>query len=117
MIANLIVLLFLFWSFTAAAQFQSVRVQVIDRGQADGILIRTPNEKWIVIDAGTNRQQADAMKNVWGVDRVTLAVVSHRHFDHLGGMDEILREIPTDLFLGSMVDCPTRTAEDRGAPA
>ena len=37
-----------------SAQFKSVRVQIIDRGQADGILIRTPNEKWVVIDAGTN---------------------------------------------------------------
>lgn len=34
------------------AQHPSVRVQVIDRGQADGILIRTPNEKWVIIDAG-----------------------------------------------------------------
>jgi hypothetical protein len=48
-------------------QFQSVRVQVIDRGQVDGILIRTPNAQWVVIDAGTNREQADAMENtgVW----------------------------------------------------
>ena len=69
------------------AQFQSVRVQIIDWGQADGILIRTPNERWVVIDAGTNRQQADAMRNTWGVDRVALAVVSHRHLDHAGGMD------------------------------
>ena len=32
---------------------ESVRVQVIDVGQADGIVIRTPsNNNWIVIDAG-----------------------------------------------------------------
>ena len=56
-------------AFPAAspAQLSSVRIQVIDRGQADGILIRTPNRKWIVIDAGTNKQQAKAMKDVWGV--------------------------------------------------
>ena len=41
----------------AHAQFKSVRVQVLDRGQADGIVIRTPNERWIVIDGGTNREQ------------------------------------------------------------
>ena len=45
----------------ASAEFNSVRVQIIDRGQADGILIRTPNEKWVVIDAGTNAQQAEAV--------------------------------------------------------
>ena len=37
---------------SAFAQHRSVRVQVIDRGQADGILIRTPNDKWVIIDAG-----------------------------------------------------------------
>ena len=52
------------------AQYKSVRIQVIDRGQADGILIRTPNQQWIVIDAGTNSQQSEAMSNVWGVDTV-----------------------------------------------
>jgi len=32
---------------------ESVRVQVIDVAQADGIAIRTPsNNNWIVIDAG-----------------------------------------------------------------
>ena len=57
------------------AQFQSDRVQVIDRGQADGILIRPPNEQWIVIDAGTNNQQADAMATQ-GVMRVALVIKS-----------------------------------------
>ena len=91
------------------AQFQAVRIQVIDRGQADGILIRTPNSKWIVIDAGTNKQQADAMKNEWGVDEVALAIVSHRHFDHQGGMDEVLSGFTVRKFLGVTEDCdPTK---------
>ena len=50
----------------AEAQFQSVRVQVIDRGQGDGMLIRTPNSQWVVIDAGTNRQQAISSQTVNG---------------------------------------------------
>jgi beta-lactamase superfamily II metal-dependent hydrolase len=107
-----LLLLALLYTAGAEAQFQSVRIQIIDRGQADGILIRTPNQRWIVIDAGTNRQQADAMRNSWGVDRVALAVVSHRHLDHAGGMDEILRDIPVDLFVGSMEDCPNRVFDD-----
>jgi hypothetical protein len=38
-----------------------------------------PNEQWIVIDAGTNREQADAMATTWGVDRLALVITSHRH--------------------------------------
>lgn len=94
------------------AQYKSVRIQVIDRGQADGILIRTPNQQWIVIDAGTNAQQSEAMSNVWGVDTVALAVVSHRHFDHHGGMDNILKDFPVTLFLGNIQDCPTTSSDD-----
>lgn len=91
----------------------SVRVQVIDRGQADGILIRTPNHKWIVIDAGTNKQQAESMESVWGVNEVALAIVSHRHSDHQNGMDDILKKFDTvERFLGILENCPNRTGDD-----
>ena len=96
-----------------AQPFQSVRVQVIDRGQADGILIRTPNERWVVIDAGRNRQQAASMREVWGVDSVALAITSHRHIDHYGGMDDILRMFPIGLYLADTSDCPNRVHDDR----
>lgn len=98
-------------SFAVAAA-ASVRIQVIDRGQADGILVRTPNYHWIVIDAGTNGQQADAMSDEWGVDKVELAVVSHRHFDHHGGMDNVINAIDTERFVGIFDDCPDRTSDD-----
>lgn len=97
---------------SALGQHPSVRVQVIDRGQADGVLIRTPNDEWIVIDAGTNRQQAEAMRDDWGVDTVALATVSHRHFDHLGGMDEVFDLLPVKRFLGNMDDCSGNVSDD-----
>ncbi len=95
-------------------QFASVRVQVVDVGQGDGILIRTPNQRWIVIDAGTNGQMADAMQDpdIWNVDRIALVVVSHRHKDHYNGMDEVLRGLAVDRFLGLMEDCPNRSQDD-----
>ena len=40
-----------------AAPYKSVRIQILDRGQADGIVIRTPDDNWIVIDAETNGQR------------------------------------------------------------
>ncbi len=109
---SLLLLFSLFLSSPLYSQFSSVRVQVVDVGQADAILIRTPNQKWIVIDAGTNSQFAKGMKNNWGVDTVSLAIVSHRHFDHLGGMDDVLRDFPVKLFLGNMDDCPGNSSDD-----
>lgn len=97
------------WVFVAAnvlcaaslhAQFQSVRVQVIDVGQADGILVRTPNTQWVLIDAGQGRLLADSLRSHFGVDRLALAIGSHRHKDHINGMWRVLRVVPTDLYLG-----------------
>jgi competence protein ComEC len=100
--------------FSGSAQkFKSVRIQVIDRGQADGILIRTPNEKWVVIDAGTSKLQAESMRDIWGVDTVQVAFVSHRHTDHFGGMDDILSLIPTKLLVMNMDDCVGRATDDK----
>jgi competence protein ComEC len=96
----------------AHAQFRSVRVQVLDRGQADGIVIRTPNSEWVVIDAGTNGRQSDYMEEM-GIDTVALAVISHRHFDHHGGMDEVLRDHTVERLAAVMEDCPNRSSDDR----
>jgi len=103
---RLFVALFVFASYGFALEAQHVRVSVLDRGQADGIVIRTPNHRWVVIDGGTNRQQADLMEQ-WGVDTVHLAVISHRHFDHNGGMDDVLRRFTIREFVGRLDECPT----------
>ena len=98
-------------SFSALAE--SVRIQIVDVGQADGIVIRTPNKKnWIVIDAGTSKKLADYLVDM-GVTKLDMAVVTHRHFDHQGGMDEVISKIPTDLFVGITEDCPGRTSDNK----
>jgi len=102
-------LVFLMCISTAFAQ--SVRISVLDRGQADGIVVRTPNHEWVVIDGGTNKQQADLM-NTWGVTTVRLVVISHRHFDHNGGMDNILQDFTITEFIGNLDDCPGRQSDD-----
>ena len=109
----IILLAALLFPIPASSQHLSVRVQVIDRGQADGILIRTPNDEWVVIDAGTSKAQAEAMRDVWGVDEVALAIVSHRHTDHFGGMDDVLSLFDVDLLVMNTADCPDRSTDDK----
>lgn len=48
----LVTALLLLCSAAARVEAHSVRVSVLDRGQADGIVIRTPNHQWIVPTAG-----------------------------------------------------------------
>ena len=100
-----------FFACISTAFGQSVRISVLDRGQADGIIVRTPNHQWVVIDGGTNKQQADLMSD-WGVTTVRLAIISHRHFDHNGGMDNILQNFEIEQFIGNLDDCPGRQSDN-----
>ena len=95
------------------AQTQSVRIQVIDVGQADGILVRTPNGHWVLIDAGQGTLLADSLGPHFGVTRLALAVGSHRHRDHIGGMDNVLNRIATDLYVGDTSEYASGADDDR----
>ena len=53
------------------------------------------------------------MRDVWGVDEVALAIVSHRHADHYGGLERILRNFPVKLLVMNMEDCPNRTTDNK----
>ncbi len=91
---------------------QSVRTQIVDVGQGDGILIRTPNQQWVLIDAGPDRRLADSLGPQFGVTRLALVIVSHRHSDHFAGIERVLRSLPVDRFVGNLADCPNRTTDD-----
>jgi len=97
---------------TRSATGQSVRIQVVDVGQGDGILIRTPNARWVLIDAGPTRWLADSLGPLFGVTRFDLVVVSHRHRDHFATIERILRSFPVDRFVGNLADCLNRTMDD-----
>jgi len=84
----------------------------VDVGQGDGILIRTPNQQWVLIDAGPDRTLADSLGPQFGVTRLALIVVSHRHGDHYAGIERVLRTLPVDRFVGNLADCPNRTTDN-----
>jgi competence protein ComEC len=60
-----------------------------------------------------------------GVKRVALVITSHRHDDHYGGSETILREFDVDRYVGHLGDCPKRATDnkirkalkERGIPA
>ena len=90
-----------------------LEIYVIDVGQGDGVLMRTPNDAWHLIDAGVSNDQQMTKKGAanfirWkflddlGEAAVSLenVILSHPDFDHYGGM--------LDLFAGK-VQRPERT--------
>ena len=93
---------------------------IIDVGQGDGILVRTPDDKWHLVDAGVSNERQDTKKGAanfirWKFNRdlkqparLATVTMSHPDFDHYGGMinllsgklaeDEELFEVDVDTF-------------------
>ncbi len=78
----------------------------LDVGQGDAAVLRTPAGRWILIDAGPSSARGDAGQRVVApflarerVARLSLAVISHAHADHIGGLRSVIERIPTDEVL------------------
>jgi len=84
----------------------SLALHFLDVGQGDATAIRTPAGHWVLIDAGPAGEGADAGRRVvapflerHGARSLTLAVVSHAHADHLGGLPSVMSRVRTGLVL------------------
>lgn len=82
-----------------------VTVKVLDVGQGDSILIRTP-EQTVLVDTGdtseTRRLRTALRKE--GVRRVDKLIITHPHRDHIGGAATVFR------------NCEVREVFDNGQP-
>jgi beta-lactamase superfamily II metal-dependent hydrolase len=80
-----------------------LEVYFIDVGQGDGVLIRTPDGRHVMIDGGYKRASQPSGKNAadfvdwkfvkdYGLDRIHLDVMmaSHNDADHYGGLSDLL---------------------------
>ena len=85
-----------------------LRVDMLDVGQGDSILIRTP-QKTILIDASEGSADViDKLKAI-GVASLDLVVATHPHADHIGGMDDVVNALPIKLFIDNGLPHTTKT--------
>ena len=80
----------------------------LDVGQADSILIKSQDE-YMLIDAGNN---ADGKKlvsyfNSLGITKFKYVFGTHAHEDHIGGLDDVIKNFKIDKFY--MPDAPSTT--------
>lgn len=76
-----------------------LRVAFIDVGQGDSVFIRTPAGINTLVDGGDKGKGRDRVLpflQMNGVERLDYVFASHGHWDHLGGLLEVVQEFPVD---------------------
>lgn len=78
----------------------TLQVDIIDVGQGESILITTADTA-VLIDAGENNKGNVVLDHLAarGVERLDIAIGTHPHSDHIGGLDTVLESIPADVVL------------------
>ncbi len=94
-----------------SARAAELRVELLDVGQGDAILVRSPAGKTILIDAGEGKTDVVPMLVARGVKQIDLLVATHPHADHIGGMDEVVAAVPVKLYTDNGLPHTTQTYE------
>lgn len=90
---------------------KQLQVHMLDVGQGDSLLIITPEKKVILIDAGLAKAGLKVVQKLkeYNIDTIDLAVATHPHADHIGGMPKVLEAVKVKKFLDSGQSHPTAT--------
>jgi len=79
---------------------------VLDVGQGDGIFLRFPNGRIMMVDGGLRGRGTDAGERVLipflrerGYRKIDVVVASHPHSDHIGGLVTLLERIQVGHYL------------------
>lgn len=91
-----------------------LRVTFLDVGQADSILVQLPNQKVMLVDAGSNEDGPRVISELKraGVKQIDYLVGTHPHEDHVGGIDDVIRAFPIGTVVMPKVPHTTDTYLD-----
>jgi competence protein ComEC len=86
-----------------AEEVRGLRVQVLDVGQGDAILLRPAGAPAVLIDGGPPGEGLARKLEGAGVESLGAAVITHDQSDHAGGIEELLGGFPVSrLFFGRL---------------
>ena len=74
-------------------------VRVLDVGQGNAVLIRTPDRHAALFDCGPEGCDLGGQLRKLGVKRLDLVVISHPHADHFAGLLEALDSVDVGTFV------------------
>jgi competence protein ComEC len=86
-------------------------VYFIDVGQGDGILIKTPDDKYILVDSGPSdaEEQFINFLESKSVQEIEYAFFTHPHADHIGNAAKFLKEFKVKNVYMPDVSTTTKT--------
>lgn len=98
---------------SAESEYSGMSVTYLNVGQGDSELIQV-NGINMLIDAGTNAGANDLVKDLKnrGIKTIDIAIATHPHEDHIGGMDEVLENFDVKSFYAPKVAHTTKTYEN-----
>jgi competence protein ComEC len=108
------------WLFDAGgakpAPRGELRIEVLDVGQGDAILLQPAHAPAVLVDGGPPGDGIEAKLEDAGVDRLGAAVVTHDESDHAGGVEELLGRLPIErLVYARLGRAPLAVARAAGA--
>ncbi|MFO7609232.1 MAG: MBL fold metallo-hydrolase [Candidatus Krumholzibacteriia bacterium] len=75
----------------------TLTITCLDVGQGDATLVQSPSGRTLLFDGGDNGKGNSVVVpflQAAGIDTLDWIVASHYHADHIGGLDEVLAQIP-----------------------
>jgi len=76
-----------------------IEITFYDVGQGDCILLRTKDDRKILVDSGSGDKNIEDILLKDGIGRIDLAVLTHYHEDHYGGFVELVDKGRIDTIL------------------
>ena len=100
-------------SLSGALTGPVLRVHFIDVGQGDAALIQTPGGRNVLIDSGPSRSKRHLLDylEALGVRQIDLAINTHPHEDHVGGLLAVIERLDVKRVLLSGYVHTTSTYE------
>lgn len=90
------------------AQPDSLEIRFLDVGQGEAIVIRGPEGKTALVDAGPDDAVVEQLERL-GVATIDFALATHGHADHIGGMRTVLAALDVRYFMDNGLPHTTET--------
>jgi len=80
----------------------------------DSNIFLVTGERTVLIDAGTGfkvEETIKEIKRILGGRKLDVVVITHRHYDHVGGLRGIIKEFSPKVYAGSLDAVPLREGD------